>query len=271
MVSACILVPTVLLYVFQDSFVYATFVDPDPPPVHTALPDGQAVRYRTDDGLDLVGWFVPSRQPAPACGPASSAVVFHGQAGSRDSQSPLASALADRGINVFIGEYRGFGGMPGSPSEDGLVIDADAAVTALGAQPGVDPNRIAYVGFSLGTGVAVSLAAQRPPQALVLLAPYTSLPDVAWTRLPGIPYRLLMRTQFDSLARIGSIDAPLAVVIGTNDDTVPNEQSRQVFRSAPHHELLLPVEGAGHIEIDVAMPKPTADALATFVHTHTDC
>ena len=123
----------------------------------------------------------------------------------------------------------------------------------------------------LGTGVAVRLASERKPSALILLAPYTSLPDVAWTRLPGIPYRLLMRTQFDSLSRIGAIDAPLAVVVGTNDDTVPNDQSRRLFAAAAHPELYLPVDGAGHVDIDVATPRPTLDALAAFIHTHAGC
>jgi uncharacterized protein len=266
---SCVVIPVALLFVFQSKFIYAT--DAEVLPIASVLPGGREVEYRTSDGLSLTGWFVPSRQSSPHCGPAPAALLFHGQGGNRSWEYPLANALATNGVSVFIAEYRGFAGLEGEPDEDGIATDARAAREALVAQPGVDATRIAYIGYSLGTGVATRLATDVAPKALVLLAPYTSLPDIAWERLPGIPYHVLMHDKFDTLSRIGSIDAPVLVVIGTADEIVPTEQSRRVYEAAKRPDAFIRLDGLNHGDIDARAGELAIDALRAFLARHVGC
>ncbi len=111
-------------------------------------------------------------------------LVCNGNAGDRSMRADLAAALNRHGLSVLLFDYRGYGGNPGRPSEDGLAADARAAQAWLAGQPDVDPNRIAYFGESLGAAVAIGLAVQRPPAALVLRSPFTSLADVGVRALP---------------------------------------------------------------------------------------
>jgi fermentation-respiration switch protein FrsA (DUF1100 family) len=268
-VVACTVVPVLLLYLFQGVFVYGP--DADVLPIATVLPGGSEVTYSTADGLALRGWFLPSRQASPSCGAAPAALLFHGQGGNRSWEYPLANALAAHGISVFIAEYRGFGGSEGSPSEEGISIDAQAALAALRAQPGVAADRIVYVGYSLGTGVATRLAATAPPKGLVLLAPYTSLPDVAWERMPLLPYHMLMHDQFDTLSRIGAVDVPLAVVISRTDEVVPPEQSRRVYEAARQPEMFVPLDGLSHAEVDGRAGDLAIAQIAGFTTNHAGC
>jgi fermentation-respiration switch protein FrsA (DUF1100 family) len=264
-----VVVPVALLFVFQGKFIYAT--DAEVLPIAQVLPGGREVSYRTSDGVALTGWFTPSRLPAPACGAPPAALLFHGQGGNRSWEYPLANALAHHGVSVFIAEYRGFAGGDGTPDEAGIAIDARAARDALAVQPGVDPDRVVYVGYSLGTGVATRLATEVAPKALLLLAPYTSLPDIAWERLPGIPYHLLMRDQYDTRSRIPSIDVPLLVVIGTRDEVVPNEQSRRIYELARRPERLVALEGLDHGQVDTRTGDLAIDEVTGFITRHAGC
>lgn len=207
--------------------------DDEVAPIRQAAPGASELRYEAADDTALVGWYFPPAARPTGCAHQPAVVLFHGRAANRASEVPLASALAAHGVAVLVAEFRGFGGVEGVPSEDGLVLDALAAADALGRQPGVDPAHLGYIGFSLGTGVAVRLAAERRPDSLVLLAPYTSLPDLAWESLPGLPYRQLMRARFDSLEHIRDVDAPVLVVTGTGASTRSSRTSRAAGSTRP--------------------------------------
>jgi uncharacterized protein len=247
-----------LLYVRQDSRIYG------PPdgiaPIEAVLPGGEAVSYAAEDGLVLPAWFLPATGPSTGW----TAVLFHGSWSTRASMADDARALADHGIAVLLAEYRGFGDAGGEPSEEGLLLDGAAAATYVRSRPDVDATKVLYVGYSLGTGVAVDVAVSSPPAALVLLAPYTSLPDVAWNELPGLPYRLLMRTQLDSLDRIPGVRSPLLVVRGDRDHLIPPEQSARLFDAANEPKALVTIADAGH---DLRGPSgpTTVEATVAFV------
>jgi fermentation-respiration switch protein FrsA (DUF1100 family) len=102
-------------------------------------------------------------------------LVFNGNGGNRAHRAPLAAALSRSGLAVLLFDYRGYGGNPGAPTEPGLLADARAARAYLASRPGVDPGRLVYLGESLGAAVAVALAVEVPPLALVLRSPFTSL------------------------------------------------------------------------------------------------
>ena len=266
---AVTVVPVALLWVFQDLMVFAA--TDDVPPIAQIAPGARELTYVAADGTTLAGWYFPARARPTGCDHQPAVVLFHGQASTRASETPLATALAAHGVSVLVAEYRGFGGAEGAPSEDGLVLDAHAAADALGHQAGVDPAHLGYIGYSLGTGVAVRLAAERRPDALVLLAPYTSLPDMAWERLPGLPYRLLMRARFDSLEHIRHVDAPVLVVTGTADEVIPNEQSRRVYEAARHPAAHVEIPGADHLGVDRSAAGPAIEALTDVVLTGAGC
>ncbi len=153
-------------------------------------------------------------------------------------RAALAVALNRMGLSVLLFDYRGYGGNPGRPSEEGLAADARAAQAWLAAQPEVDPDRIAYFGESLGAAVAVGLAVQRPPAALVLRSPFTSLADVGAVHYPWLPVRRLLLDRYPSIERIASVHAPLLVIAGDRDDIVPLSLSRRLYDAAAEPKRL---------------------------------
>jgi len=214
---------------------------PSPPAV--LFSGASVVDYKTKDGVVLRGAWVRSSRPDPL-----TVLYFHGNAESAATGIPLAAYLSKRGVDVFLAEYRGFGGCPGSPSEEGLFTDAEAALEVLRAG-GVADDRLVLVGRSLGTGVAVELARQGHGRALILVSPYTSITDVAWNRFgPLVWFARLDR--FDSLSRIGAVRVPVVAIHGTKDTLIPLALGKRLIEAAPSGRLV-PVEGAGHNDIDV--------------------
>ena len=137
-------------------------------------------------------------------------------------------------------------GNPGSPSEAGLAADARAAAAWLRGQPQVDPQRIVYFGESLGTGVAVTLAAESPPAALILRSPYASLTSVAQTHYPFLPVRWILRDRFESDRRVGLLGCPVLILAGELDRIVPAKESRRLFDAAAEPKRLVLIPGARH-------------------------
>lgn len=227
-----------LLWSQQRRLIYFPSTDPVPP-ASTVLPGARDVVIPTADGLDLGAWFLPG-DPGPAV------LVLSGNGGDRTMRAPLAAALHDMGMSVLLLDYRGYGGNPGRPTEDGLAIDARAALDWLAGQPGVDSERIAYWGESLGGAVAVGLAVERPPAALVLRSPFTSLADVAAVHYPWLPVRRLLLDRYPSIDRVGALTAPVLVIAGESDEIVPASQTRRLFDAAPYPKEYVSIEGAGH-------------------------
>ncbi|HVO14862.1 MAG TPA: alpha/beta hydrolase [Alphaproteobacteria bacterium] len=250
-----------LMFAFQRRLLY--FPDrsrPEPAPGDPA--DMTAVDYVTADGLRLSGWYWPPAAPGlPVL------VHFHGNAGHIGDRAPLMRPYLDAGFGLLLAEYRGYGGNPGRPTETGLHADARAALDFVAGQ-GVTPDRIVLYGESLGTGVAVRLAAESPVGALVLEAPFTSAADVGASAYPFVPVRLLMLDRFDSLRRIAAVTAPLLVLHGERDATVPVAHGRRLLAAAR-----VPKEGrfyaeAGHTDLyDFGI----AEEVITFLARHGLC
>jgi fermentation-respiration switch protein FrsA (DUF1100 family) len=223
-----------VLYVAQRSMLY--FPGSAAPDPGLLPPRGEAVELRTDDGLRLGAWFLrPAGAPAggdrPVPGPA--VLVCNGNAGDRSHRLPLATALADRGYAVLLFDYRGYAGNPGRPSEDGLRADARAAMAALAARPEVDRERIAYFGESLGAAVAGGLATERPPAALILRSPPSSIVEVGRHHYPYLPiFEPLLLDRYRLAEQLRAVRAPLLVLVAERDEIVPAALSRRVFDAA---------------------------------------
>jgi len=150
------------------------------------------VAFPTDDGLTLAGWFIaPSSE-----GHGSTVLVFNGNGGNRGDRLHLAETLSAMGHAVMLFDYRGYGTNEGHPSESGLVSDGLAAVSYAENRHDVDPRKLVYFGESLGTGVAVAVAAHRPPSLLILRSPFTSLADAASATIPFLPMSVILWDEF---------------------------------------------------------------------------
>ncbi len=178
-----------------------------PTPEEIGLADVEPVTFETTDGLTLSGWFVAPPGPSPRV----TVLVFNGNAGNRAHRGPLAAALHRHGVQVLVVDYRGYGGNPGRPTEKGLAADSRAARAYLAGRPDVDASRIVYFGESLGTAVAVHLAVEHPPAALVLRSPFTSIINGP---VPHRPSPTWLRT----VAERDRVQRPETLPCATGDD-----------------------------------------------------
>jgi fermentation-respiration switch protein FrsA (DUF1100 family) len=222
------------------------------PPRPAAYPEAGARRiaYAAEDGQPLYAYLIGD--PARSAG---LLVAFHGNAELAAWNVPWAAEAARRtGWAVLLPEYRGYGGLTGTPSYEASQRDARAAWRAAREQLAVDSSRIALYGHSLGTAVAAELAAEHAPAALVLLAPFTSARDMA-RGLPFLPLAALWgtigRVRFDTRAKVAALDAPVSVAHGDRDLVIPVRMGRAVYASARKKGELLVVPGAGHNDVPV--------------------
>jgi len=260
-VAALLLAPIGLLWAFQRRLIYL----PAPravPPAASVLPGAEEVAFTTADGLRLEGWFVPARAVDDPATRSAGVLVCNGNGGNRSLRAALAAELSRMGLAVLLFDYRGYGGNPGHPSEEGLAADARAAQAYLAGRAEVDPDRLVYYGESLGAAVALRLAVERPPAALVLRSPFASLAEVGRLHYPLAPMSLL-RDRYDSAALAGRLAAPLLVVAGGRDRIVPAGHSRRLFAAAPQPKRLVVLEGADHNDYDLlAGPRLLAELRA---------
>jgi hypothetical protein len=237
-----------IMYVMQRSLMY--FPDRQPlQPAQAGLPEMQIVRFGTADGLELMAWY------RPASGERPTIVYFHGNGGNIAGRGYKVKPYLDAGYGVMLAEYRGYGGNPGSPHEAGLYADGRAALDWLAVQ-GVSPERLVIYGESLGSGVAVQLARERAPAALVLEAPFSSAVDVAASAYWFLPVRWLIKDRFDSVAKIGAVRAPLLLIHGERDHVVPVRFGRRLFDAAaePKEAIFLPQGGHNDLPDHGLMP-----------------
>lgn len=211
------------------------------------LPGGDGlsiVDYRTEDGVTLRGVHARAGQAG-----VPRVVFFHGNGEANVHNLELARSLARAGVDVFLAEYRGYGGCAGHPGEAGLRRDAAAALQALpeNGSGSVPSGPVVLVGRSLGTGVAVELAARGEGAFVILLSPYTSMVEMG--RIVAGPLAwLLVADRFDSLSKAPRVKQPVVVLHGTRDEVIPFEQGRRLAAAFPDARFV-PLEGRGHNDV----------------------
>jgi fermentation-respiration switch protein FrsA (DUF1100 family) len=222
--------------------------------------DYEDVTFTTADGLQLHGWFVPGESEMTL-------FWFHGNAGNIGHRvEHMAELHARLGLSIFIFDYRGYGRSEGSPSERGTYLDADAALAYLRSRPDVDGQKIVFFGHSLGSAIAVEAAVGNSAYAVVLESPFTSIQAMAKRAYPFLPgVGALVRTRYDTLAKIKGVNAPLLVLHGDRDDTVPLDMGRELFEAANPPKRFYAVEGAGHSDMYVVGGSAYYDDLARFL------
>src|SRR5580692_804679 len=230
-----------MLYVTQRSLMYF------PETVHTApaaagLPQAEEVTLTTADGEHIIAWHVPPRDGKPVI------LYLHGNGGALRYRVERFTRLINDGIGIVAVEYRGYGGSSGSPSERGLIADAEAGYAFAAAR--YPAQQIVLWGESLGTGVAVALAAEKPVGRVILEAPFTSAVAVGAKHYWYVPVRLLMTDQFRSDTHIGKITAPLLILHGVKDQTVPYAMGEHLFDLANKPKHIVRFLDGGHEDLD---------------------
>ena len=243
------------LWTAQRRFIY--FPDRSAPQLGLLGPGWDQVAYETADGLTLHAWY---RAPDPG---RPVVIVFNGNAGNRAGRMSLGAGLADAELGVLLTDYRGYGGNPGHPTEEGLAKDARAAVEFVRDRAAGSP--VVYFGESLGAAVAVELATVEPPAALVLRSPFTSLADVARVHYGWLPVSGLLKDRYPSIERIGSVQTPTLVVAGEDDSIIPVHQSRELFAAAAGPKRLLVIPGADHNDPALAAGREMIETTIAFI------
>ena len=251
---ACVYVAiAAVLYVTQRSLMYF----PDTArttPAEAGLPEATEIPLTAADGVHITAWFAAPQGDKPII------VFFHGNGGSLRYSAARFRKLIGAGIGLVALEYRGYGGNEGSPSESGLIADGEAAYAYAAAHYPV--SQIVIWGQSLGSGVAVAIAAEKPVSRLILEAPFTSAAAVASERYWYIPVGLLMKDQFHSDRLIQKIKAPLLILHGVKDRVVPYAMGERLYELANEPKHIVQFLDAGHDDLDA---NGALNAVARFL------
>jgi fermentation-respiration switch protein FrsA (DUF1100 family) len=211
----------------------------------------------TPDGARIVAWYGKARSGEPTL------LYFHGNAGSLAARAERVRRFMAEGWGVYMMSYRGYGGGTGSPTEVANVADARLAYGALVLE-GVEPSSIILYGESLGTGIAVRIATERPVGGIVLDAPYTSIVDVAAQAYPFLPVRSFLVDRYETVKYIGQVHVPLLILHGEQDGVIPVAMGREVFRLANDPKRLATFPNGAHSNLYVD-GNGALDALRAWV------
>lgn len=242
-----------VLYLAQDSLIFyrQPLAEARSARIARAFPAAQAFALAASDGSQLRGWLVRPHDTRPA-----PLVLYFG--GNAEEVSWMLEAVGDPvrgetpGVAWLLVNYRGYGASEGAPSESALVGDALALYDHARRLPGIDAGSLFAFGRSLGSGVAVALAAERALRGVVLVNPYDSLVAVARHYYPYLPVSWMLKHRFDSIGRAPALRAPLLCVIAERDEVIPPQHGERLFGAwaGPKRKLLL--AGAGHNDGDTA-------------------
>ncbi|MBR0800212.1 alpha/beta fold hydrolase [Bradyrhizobium jicamae] len=211
-------------------------------PAAAGFPEAEEHVLTSADGEKVIVWHVPAQPGRPVV------LFFPGNGDFLAGRVARFKGVVADGTGLVALSYRGYAGSSGYPSEQGLLQDAAAAYAFAMAR--YSAERIVVWGFSLGTGVAVAIAAEHPVGRLILEAPYTSTAEVAGALFPYVPVSLLMRDQFHSDRRIARVTAPLLIMHGTDDPAIPIRFGERLFGLAREPKQFVRFPGGGHDNLD---------------------
>jgi fermentation-respiration switch protein FrsA (DUF1100 family) len=246
-----------LIYFYQDNLLYfpTRQVRATPEQIGLTFDD---VTLETKDGITINGWFVPVDSP-------KATILFcHGNAGNIGDRLESIAQFHRLGLAVFIFDYRGYGHSAGRPDEEGTYRDAEAAWDYLTRVRKVAPQTIVVFGRSLGGAIAIRLAAEHRPGALIVESTFTSLADVAARHYPFLPVRLLLRYRYASRETIARVTAPVLIAHSPDDRLVPYRQGEALFAAANEPKEFFALTGS-HNEGFLQSANIYEEALTAFI------
>jgi hypothetical protein len=266
MVSAGVIVLAVYflitgaMYLKQDNLVYFPSKEIIYTPHDTNL-DYKNVAFQTKDGVNIAGWYIPARDDK------ATVILCHGNGGNISHFLEHVKILSSLGLNVLSFDYRGYGKSDGAPSEEGMYLDAEAAWDYLVNEYGKTPQSIIVIGHSLGGAVATELALRRNPAALIVESSFTSLPALGAKIYPWLPVRLITKYQYDSIEKVGRIFCPKLFIHSPDDDIVPFEEGKDLYKKASQPKEFLQIKG-GHNDGLILSGKIYSDGLMKFLEKY---
>ena len=265
--------PVFVLFLFMSGMAFYVFYPRIenffvffPDRAHDSTPDRfglnyQDVFFEASDGKRLHGWFFPLPGNPPV-------VLFcHGNAGNISHRLENVRLLVDRGLQVFIFDYRGYGKSTGRPSEKGIYKDGLGAYDDLVKRIGILPGRIIVFGRSLGAAVALEVALSRKVKCLVMESAFTSTKDMAKTMFLFNVLSPLLPAHYDNLSKISLLQVPKLFVHGREDDIVPFSMGRKLFDAAKPPKFFYALDGAGHNDTYLVGGTSYFDAMELFART----
>jgi len=217
------------------------------------LPGVERVELRAADGSLICAAFgaalTEDGKPHPNAASCPTLLFFYGNGACLKHTWRHLQHLRHLGVNLMIPEYLGYGMSEGQPSEAGCYATADAAYAHLLARKDIDPKRIIACGWSLGSGVAVDLAAREPVAGLAVFSAYTSVHECGQQRFPFLPVSLLLKDRFESEHKMPHVKCPVFLAHGANDKNIPCDMSRRLAAVARTPTTLVVVPDAGHNDI----------------------
>lgn len=253
-----LLAATFLLRFLARSMIYpgSAVAFPSQADLTRRYPDARLLHYRSEDGAPLAG--VLLRRPGSA---APVVVAFHGNAESAAQNLPQGEELQRRGLDVFLPEVRGYGGLAGRPTESHLYQDGEAALETLAGE-GVPAEQVVLVGRSLGSGIATELAVRRPCGLLVLVSPFTSMVDMG-KQLVGPLASITIPDHYDNRAKISRVRCPVVILHGTADEVIPMAMGKALSQAAPGIKFI-EVPGASHNDFPELEERLASEILSAL-------
>lgn len=227
------------VYLLQRTVMYPAPQIGRTSPAAAGFPQAEEITLDTADGEKAIAWHVPPSDGKPVV------LFFHGNGEVLAWRVPRFSSIIEDGTGLVALSFRGYAGSSGSPSEAGLIADAEAAYRFAASR--YAPSRIVPWGYSLGSGVAVAVASEHTVGGLILEAPYTSAVDIAAAAFPYLPVRWLLRDSFHSDRRIGKVRAPLLVMHGVKDRVIPLRFGERLFALANEPKRMVRFADADHV------------------------
>jgi fermentation-respiration switch protein FrsA (DUF1100 family) len=242
-----------LLYLVQRSMMYFPETIRTPP-AEAGFPEAAEVVLDTADGERVIAWHVEPRGDAPLF------LYFHGNGGALRYRVDRFRALTSDGAGLLALSYRGYAGSSGRPAEQGLLMDGTAAYGFAASR--YPATKLVVWGESLGSGVAVALAAEQPVARVVLEAPFLSAVDIGASAYPFVPVRWLMKDQFRSDLRIGKVTAPVLILHGDRDTVVPISSGERLYALVTAPKRFVRIAGGGHEDLGL---RGAVEAAKAFI------
>ena len=230
-----------LVFFLQERLIFMPrpLSDAERQDIGAKFPKGKSVFAQAADGTEVHAWHLPGPSGAPL-------VLYFG--GNAEEVSWMLREAAANAPNVgwLLVDYRGYGGSGGSPSEEALAADALLWYDRFAPQA----KRIIVLGRSLGSGVAVRLAAEREVDALILVTPFDSMVEVCKRHYPWLPVNWLLKHRFDSISRAPKITASLLCIVAMRDSIIPPEHAKLLYDAWGGPKRWVPLDEAGHNTAD---------------------